>query len=290
MTTLLNKSEILNLLNDGWKPRIKKAKGNEYISLRRRSKEKELSLGRKSDELWDFIQANKPKSEIEKLRIQIQELENKINIIVKENSNNIVHLMKEFDTGNARRGATTFSRLLEWKVTQCTYTTTYLINTFCSKYFWNKKPSDIIKRFPKATFKRSAMGFDSANRKWRFIPHPDICGLCNPIDNLFSKFNENAYENLERLRVEVAKISKFISFLEETSRRRVRKDYPNGNCIHLEEDGYCTYWTWKKQRWDRTLKQKDGKWCDNVRVHPIICVACPSYWSKEQEKRLETKQ
>ncbi len=52
MTTSPDREEIKTLLSEGWKPRVKRVKRYEYISLRRGSGEKEVSLGRKTDELW----------------------------------------------------------------------------------------------------------------------------------------------------------------------------------------------------------------------------------------------
>jgi len=80
------------LLKDGYKPRIKKAKGKEYISLRRERGEKELSLGRKTEPLWSFIQANIPKGDIEDLKTRLQELENNMITSLKDNHDTVAKL------------------------------------------------------------------------------------------------------------------------------------------------------------------------------------------------------
>jgi len=189
----------------------------------------------------------------------------------------IADLTKELEKVKATPRVDDSSKLLEWKVSRCPFAKSYINNVFCSKYLWDNKPSNIILRFPNVTFKRSAMGFNGEHRKWRFTPHPDICGLCNPVDDLFSKFNENVSEDLRRLEDDVAKNQVLINYLKTTATRRVRVEEKT-HCKHLGEDGYCTYWRFANRRWDRDQKRsEDGKWYDNVTAHPIICVACPSY-------------
>ena len=76
-TTPSSEEEIVTLLKDGYRPRIKRVKGYDYISLRRGRTEKEVSLGRYTKERWSFLQENGPKSEAE-LKAQLQELQRQV--------------------------------------------------------------------------------------------------------------------------------------------------------------------------------------------------------------------
>ncbi len=274
------KKTIEEYAAEGWTARKKVVTGREYIIVRLGGKDR--SLGPSSDELWKRCQ----KLGMVKAKITPEDFLNIQNILAKTNQE-VTALRQELEKLKTKHEKTETDpkseELLRWKISNCIYSKCYLKqNVFCSKYYWDIKPSNIIKRFPNVTFKRSAMDFDWANRKWRFIPHSDICGLCNPIDELFSNFNKETL-NLLQSRVklnkdDIAKIHIFQQYLTDTAKRRVRTDHPQGHCLHLGEDGYCTYWYYSARNWNRDQKQdKQGKWRDNVRSQPIICVACPNY-------------
>ena len=132
------------------------------------------------------------------------------------------------------------------------------------------------------------MGFSGKNRKWRFISHPDICGLCNPIDNLFSKFNSTTFNDLKQLQENVKKIQSSMKYLKEAAGKRVRQDTPEDHCIHLGEDGYCTHWGWDSWVSGKDIKQdKNGRWHENMRTNPLVCVACPSYETARIQEALK---
>jgi len=263
--------DVEALAEEGWKARKKTVKGHQYIVVRKKGRDR--SLGAFSEELWERLR----RLGMVKEKVGVSELKDLKDSVAKANKK-IDDLKKELEKVKATPRVDESSKLLEWKVSRCPFAKSYINNVFCSKYLWDNKPSDIIRRFPNVTFKRSAMGFNGENRKWRFTPHLDICGLCNPVDNLFSKLNENAYEDLRRLKDDVAKNQVLIGYLKSAAQKieaHVEKKTP---CKHLGDDGYCTYWGWDAWRWDRDRKKREnGRWYDNVKDNPIICVACPSY-------------
>jgi hypothetical protein len=260
--------DVEALAEEGWKARKKTVKGHQYIVVRKKGRDR--SLGGFNEELWERLRRLGMVNE----KVVVSEFKDLKDSVAKANKE-IADLKKELEKVKVTPRVDESSKLLEWKVSRCPFARSYMQNVFCSKYLWDNKPSDIIWRFPNVAFKRSAMDFNGKHRKWRFTPHPDICGLCNPVDNLFSKFNENVYKDLRRLRDDLAKNQVLIVYLKTTAMRRVMD---KTHCKHLGEDGYCNYWHWVNRRLERDQKKRgDGKWYDNVKAHPIICVACPSY-------------
>jgi predicted transcriptional regulator len=52
-------------------------------------------------------------------------------------------------------------------------------------------------------------------------------------------------------------------------------------CMYIDRDGYCTMWYWesKIKGWDMKEGVSEGRkvYYLNVRKHPLICTACPTY-------------
>jgi len=95
--------------------------------------------------------------------------------------------------------------------------------------------------------------------------------------------NVRALEELtgevSRLRKEVEKLNDGIEWIRRSVSRRLRDDH--NRCIWLDGDGYCTAWYYseKLEGCDMRPDTVGGRtiYMLNVRKHPLICVACPSY-------------
>ncbi|MCJ7632985.1 hypothetical protein MUP77_11415, partial [Candidatus Bathyarchaeota archaeon] len=110
------------------------------------------------------------------------------------------------------------------------------------------------------------------------LARADICALCNPVDNSFFQINRSVVEDVGRLKDAGEKIQVLFGYLEDTAEWRVSTDDLKNDCKHLGTDGYCTLWWWKEEQQTRRQKQDtQGLWRDNVREHPLICVACPRF-------------
>jgi len=97
---------------------------------------------------------------------------------------------------------------------------------------------------------------------------------------------EKAFEDLGRLKEDVAKIKVSFDYLEYTAKWRVLMDRPEYSCKLLGKDGYCTRWFWDEEQRFRLQKQDNrGKWHDSVREHPRICVACPIFEPNKEEQQ-----
>jgi len=276
----LNEAETL--LKAGWIPRIKTVKGRNYITLRKGVNER--SLGPYEKEYWSELS----KLSGAKQKPHIEEIEELKDAMAKTN-NTIAELRAELEKLKAEKTPNT-SHIQDWKASNCSLAETYMEKeTFCSKYSWDEEPHELIKLYPNVTFKRSAIKAGDEQQKWRFTPHSDICAPCNPVDNSFFRIEGNTFEDLGRLKDDVAKIKVSFNYLEHTAKRRVRMDIPKWNCKHLGKDGYCTFWSWDEVQPSRLQKKDDqGRWRDNVREHPIICVACPNFELIKEEQKQQT--
>ena len=166
---MLDPAELESLVTEGWRARRKTVKNLEYITVSKGGKDR--SLGPFNKELWEQLEhsglvkrdpsegLNKLKEAMAKATLDIAELQQTLEQVKPR---------LEFDA----------AAMLEWKLNNCLFVETYGGNRFCAKYWWDQKPSDFTGKFPGVTFKRSALSFDGAHRKWRFTPHPDLCGLC----------------------------------------------------------------------------------------------------------------
>lgn len=105
-------SEIEGLINEGWKPRIKKKKNRRYITLRKGNKEK--SLGPYTDELWEKVKPIDPwatPSQLSKLEKRIINIEKKQRRQTTDFNAVIFNRVKQLE--ESRRGAnTSFDALL----------------------------------------------------------------------------------------------------------------------------------------------------------------------------------
>ena len=74
-------------------------------------------------------------------------------------------------------------------------------------------------------------------------------------------------------------LSEAIEWIRRSTDRRLRDD-ENG-CKWLSKDGYCELWHWSNRvrGWDMKPDTENGKtvYRLNVKKHPLICTACPSY-------------
>jgi predicted transcriptional regulator len=56
-------------------------------------------------------------------------------------------------------------------------------------------------------------------------------------------------------------------------------------CMYIDRDGYCTLWYWggKVEGWDMKEGVSGGRkvYYLNVRRHPLVCTACPTYKPKQ---------
>jgi hypothetical protein len=96
------------------------------------------------------------------------------------------------------------------------------------------------------------------------------------------------FESIEQLNQQLRDLKKLVKLLDDAAKRRVRMDNVKNNCLYLDKDGYCTCWHYPKQQTDRDQRKGIVKGrtvhFDNVRKHPVICVACPSYLPKRNIK------
>lgn len=231
------KEKIEKYAKNDWNFRRRIINDIEYILTYKGRKER--SLGPFSQEKWNLLielGAVRPSHDIVNSKIEILETE----------MESVKTDVSELFEWKSKRDSVDTS--LDWKVANCFYAKTYMgKNTFCSRFFWDRKPYKIVKRFPNLTFKKSAMDFDGKNRKWRFIPHPDICGLCSPIDNLFSKFNENLFKDINKLKEDYHGVEKILSMgLYERfkcekcdARHLIAIKY---KCTNCDSEGWWGYW------------------------------------------------
>ena len=260
----MDEKDVSHLLDDGWVPRIKTVKNRKYMTVRKGGKEK--SLGPYNEELWNKI----AKLGRVEHRLTFEEW-NGLKSILATNDDTIAELKAEFNMLKARQEVVNDLFNLAEMVSQCPYSKMWYGQNFCSKYTWEKNPSEIIKLFPRVTFKRNKM---NSQHMWRFVPHLNICGSC-------TKFLEPSYvqKALEKTENNFNFFFDSVALLTESAQGRVRDDHCG--CVRIGEDGYCTYWQYSGRRWDRDQKQaiSDGKtvYHDNVKKHPEICASCPSF-------------
>jgi len=100
------------------------------------------------------------------------------------------------------------------------------------------------------------------------------------IDEIKERLNK-LEEVVKKIEEGIKKLGDFsdLVLIKVSALRRVDK-YP---CIHIDEDGYCKGWFWRKKILGLDMKEEDSKYYINVRKHPLICVACPKYEHEEEE-------
>lgn len=76
------------------------------------------------------------------------------------------------------------------------------------------------------------------------------------------------------------KVSEIIEMFRTGVGRRFMKDLPEEHCENMDEDGYCTRWIWRHAIKDWDMKEDNGRYHLNVKKHPWVCIACPSFVSE----------
>ena len=75
----------------------------------------------------------------------------------------------------------------------------------------------------------------------------------------------------------VASIEERLRLLEESALMRVERE----PCKHVDSEGYCTVWLYRRpvEEWSMKAESMGDRilWRVNVRLHPLICTACPFY-------------
>jgi predicted transcriptional regulator len=113
-------------------------------------------------------------------------------------------------------------------------------------------------------------------------PIEELRGWLLRIDERLSKVEASA----KALKAEVREVASRVNSLndkmgwvERSAARRLRDDW--AGCRYVDEEGYCTYWGLysKVEGWDMREGFEEGKvvYHLNVKKHPLICTACPSY-------------
>lgn len=262
------KPEIIQLLEEGWTPRIKTVKGHRYITLRKGKKEK--SLGPHNEELWNQLKALIPLPKFEQRPLKKLEIYESLKAL----SHRVEDLESELKWLKSR------PNVGEEKATQCNHIKSWYGRKFCGAWGWEKKPSTLIAMFPNVFFKRNKMGGESL---WRFTPHQDICMACTR----FMETDPSDEYEIARLNERISQLEPTVKLLKSSAQRRVRDDHHG--CTHMGQDGYCTWWHYYERQWDRDQKEdliiEGGRqmrvWRDNVKKNPEVCASCPSYSPKE---------
>ena len=113
-------------------------------------------------------------------------------------------------------------------------------------------------------------------------PVEELRGWLSKIDERLSKVEGS----IKVLRAEVKEVASHVDLLddkmewiERSVARRLRDDW--AGCKYIDEHGYCTRWYWqgRVEGWDMREGFVEGRavYYLNVKRHPLICVACPSY-------------
>lgn len=123
------KVEILRLLRDGWRPRVKRSKGYEYVSLRRSRAEKEIPLGRKTETLWRRVQENRPEGEVARLTLKVSAREQRM-----------CQLRSELDAFTALKAQ---SRPATEMAAHCRHIVARSGERFCNGMVWPRKPQKL---------------------------------------------------------------------------------------------------------------------------------------------------
>ena len=192
LTTPITEEKIVSLIRGGYKPRIKRAKGFEYIYLRRGRKEKEISLGRYTEELWTFLQKTKPRRE-EELQTQLQELQQKVTDLTKGSTGTktiktLEKRLKLLEDENARFQPYYEAMKLDighgaWKAGTCKYRDA---NGYCERFYWDQlnKPTYFKNlalphgnSFP-INYRRSGTSKNQKYGPWHIKAQYWVCGSC----------------------------------------------------------------------------------------------------------------
>jgi len=95
------------------------------------------------------------------------------------------------------------------------------------------------------------------------------------------KFLEEIGKRLSIIEKKVFELEKELKLLRWSAEDRV-EDY---RCKHLDEDGFCHLWSWKKMEgfeMKEILVKGRKEFLLNAKKHPLICAACPRYEPSEK--------
>ncbi len=99
--------------------------------------------------------------------------------------------------------------------------------------------------------------------------------------DLIAKYDELAKE-LKNVSQELTSLKNDMRLIRSSTSRRIK----NKPCIYIKED-YCIHWSWNErvEGWDMKPELHENKtiYRLNVRKHPLICVACPTYTPKPSQ-------
>jgi chromosome segregation ATPase len=99
------------------------------------------------------------------------------------------------------------------------------------------------------------------------------------IDNELRAFDANVDFRLKIRDQRLDNLTKNMDLILTSAKRRVRDD--KYKCKYIDKDGYCTYWYWnnKIDGWNMMQYIENCKtvYRINVKEHPLICTACPTY-------------
>ena len=93
------------------------------------------------------------------------------------------------------------------------------------------------------------------------------------------KMLEDLTSEVSRLREKVEELADSIEWIQRSVNRRLREDHHG--CKWIDKSGYCTLWHWyeKVGGWNMRPGTVGDRivYILNVKKHPLICTACPSY-------------
>jgi predicted transcriptional regulator len=144
-----------------------------------------------------------------------------------------------------------------------------------------ESPSSRLKQVAELTNK-----IDELNAKIRILD--EKTSTLKSLDDFNVKLSK--VEEIEAMKNEIVKkitdlnkrveeLSEAIDWIRGSARLRLRDD--EDGCKWLDKDGYCILWYWsdRVRGWDMKPDTVNGKtvYKLNVKKHPLICAACPSY-------------
>lgn len=235
----MEQDAIIRLLRDGWRPRIKRSKGYEYVSLRRRRGETEVALGRKTEALWRFVQANRPKGEVAQLTSKVHALERRT-----------TQLQTELDALNALK---TQSRLTVEKAVHCRHIVTRSGERFCTAWTWPGRPRTLAALFPEVRFARNSV---DRVQGWRLTPHPDVCAPCTRFMDLHPPNERDLAALTRRLANHEAITVRLKTRVDKMPTSTLYENFRCGNCgsrhlmavqIECTRCGHTTSWGYRPQ-------------------------------------------
>jgi hypothetical protein len=125
----------------------------------------------------------------------------------------------------------------------------------------------------------------SLYREWLKVKRVDINKpiAIKQLEELERRLERRLSEIEARLDKRLKTVEEALEWIGRSVSRRQRED--DSGCIHLSQDGYCTYWHWNDRIKGWVMKpsvvKEDEKlktvYFLNAKFHRYICAACPSY-------------